>query len=145
MPKPYPALQALLKFTGPGPEIINGRTAMLAFFVTAATELATGKTLLEQAATPAGALGAAALVAAATAASLAPLLLGRVKPEAAFPSANDSYPDRQVREGEAGSAQLGGSTTLGGAVSGGRRLLEGQCRAEVSSCGCLRWLPCPAF
>lgn len=59
-------------------------------------ELATGKTLVEQAGSPAGAAAAAALAAFVLAASTAPLLLGRVKPEAAFPSENDSYPTSQL-------------------------------------------------
>lgn len=92
----FPQLQALLKFGGPGPELVNGRTAMLAFVGIAATEVATGRTVLDQVSSPAGAALALGLIALSTAASLAPLLLGKCKPEKAFPSVNDSYPDQQL-------------------------------------------------
>ena len=38
----------VMAFAGPGPEIINGRLAMLAFASAAAAELSTGKPVLEQ-------------------------------------------------------------------------------------------------
>lgn len=93
---PSPFEQSLLKFQGPGPEAINGRLAMVSFLGIAGVELATGQPILAQAATPAGAAAAAGLALAVSAASLVPLLLGRVKPQAAFPSPNDSFPDRQL-------------------------------------------------
>lgn len=77
----FAQLQALLKATGPGPEAINGRLAMLAIVGVVATELITGRGLVEQltrASTPAHAAG---LGLAVMAASLAPLLLGKVAPK----------------------------------------------------------------
>jgi hypothetical protein len=93
---PCNALQPVLKFDGPGPEAINGRAAMLAFLGAAVVELATGRTLLEQAGSPAGLASAVALMAAVTAASLAPTLTGKVAPNRVFPSVNDSYTDSQM-------------------------------------------------
>jgi hypothetical protein len=69
---------------------------MVAFYGIATVELFTGQTLMQQAASPVGAAAALGLMAAVTAASLAPVLLGKVGPQAAFPSVNDSYPDRQL-------------------------------------------------
>jgi hypothetical protein len=69
---------------------------MLSFLGVAAVELATGRGFLEQAASPAGAASALALMAAVTAASLAPALLGKVPVDRAFPSVNDSYPNTQL-------------------------------------------------
>lgn len=89
-------LQSVLKFQGPGPEAINGRVAMLAFLGVAAAEASTGRTFLEQAASPAGAASAIALMAAVTAASLAPALLGKAPVDRTFPSVNDSYPNTQL-------------------------------------------------
>ncbi|KAL4858526.1 High molecular mass early light-inducible protein HV58 [Chlorella vulgaris] len=95
-PPSFQELQPVLKFDGPGPEAINGRAAMLAFLGAAVVELATGRTLLEQAGSPAGLAGAVALMAAVTAASLAPTLTGKVAPNRAFPSVKDSYTDSQM-------------------------------------------------
>lgn len=92
----FAQLQSLLKFQGPGPEAINGRLAMVSFLGIAAVEVATGQPILAQVATPAGAAAAAGLAVAVSAASLAPLLLGKVKPGDAFPTPNDSYPNRQL-------------------------------------------------
>lgn len=69
---------------------------MLSFLGVAAVELSTGRGFLEQAASPAGAASALALMAAVTAASLAPALLGKVPVDRAFPSVNDSYPNTQL-------------------------------------------------
>ena len=69
---------------------------MLAFYGAAIVELFTGQTLVQQAASPVNAAAALGLMVAVTAASLAPVLLGKVGPQAAFPSVNDSYPDRQL-------------------------------------------------
>jgi hypothetical protein len=66
---------------------------MVSFFAIAAVELASGQRLVEQAASPAGAAGAAALTLAVTAASLAPALTGRVPATRVFPSTDDSVPD----------------------------------------------------
>lgn len=88
--------QAVLKFSGAGPEAINGRVAMLTVLGAAAAELATGRTLLEQAGTGAGAAAAVGLMAFVTAASLAPALAGKVPTTRVFPSTTDSYPDQQM-------------------------------------------------
>lgn len=95
-PPSFEQLQALLKGGQPATEALNGRLAMLAVLGAAGVELATGRTLLEQAATPAGAAAAGGLALFVTAASLAPVLLGRVLPAAAVPTENDSYPDSQL-------------------------------------------------
>lgn len=92
----FAQLQALMKGDGPGPEAINSRVAMLAFYGAATVELFSGQTLVQQAANPVGAAAALGLMVAVTAASLAPFLLGKVAQQAAFPSVNDSYPDRQL-------------------------------------------------
>jgi hypothetical protein len=42
-------LTDVLKFTGPGPELINGRLAMLAFLAVPRNEIETGATVLQQA------------------------------------------------------------------------------------------------
>lgn len=97
IPTPHPPFpQAVLKASGPGPECINGRLAMLAILGTAGVELATERTLLEQLSTPLGAAAAVALAVAVAAASLVPLLLGKVRPAAAFPSDQASYADTQL-------------------------------------------------
>ena len=85
-PPSPPPLQALLKASSPGAEALNGRLAMLAFVGVAGLELGTGRSLVEQLASPSGAAHAAALGLAVMAASLAPVLAGRVRPEQAFPS-----------------------------------------------------------
>ena len=85
-PLPPSLLQSLLKASSPGAEALNGRLAMLGFVGIVATELATGRSLPAQLATTSGAAHAAALGLAVMAASLAPLLSGRVRPEQAFPS-----------------------------------------------------------
>ena len=59
---------------------------MLGFAGVVATELATGRSLPEQLSTASGAGHAAALGLLVMAASLAPVLSGRVRPEQAFPS-----------------------------------------------------------
>lgn len=92
----FPQLQSLLKASSPGAEALNGRLAMLGFVGIVATELATGRSLPAQLATTSGAAHAAALGLAVMAASLAPLLSGRVRPEQAFPSENDSYASTQL-------------------------------------------------
>lgn len=66
----------VFEFGGRGPEAVNGRIAMAAFLITAVTEVATGKGLLEQAASPAGSVGAIALMVLTTAASVAPTVAG---------------------------------------------------------------------
>ena len=86
----------MLKASAPGPEILNGRLAMMAFLGVAGVELATGQTAVQQLSSVGGAGAAVALAAAVSAASLAPLLLGKVKPEAAFPNANDSYANQHL-------------------------------------------------
>ncbi len=87
-PRPAPPAppQSLLKASSPGAEALNGRLAMLGFAGVLATELATGRSLPEQLATASGAGHAAALGLVVMAASLAPVLSGRVRPEQAFPS-----------------------------------------------------------
>ena len=85
-PLPPSLPQSLLKASSPGAEALNGRLAMLGFVGIVATELATGRSLPAQLATTSGAGHAAALGLAVMAASLAPLLSGRVRPEQAFPS-----------------------------------------------------------
>ena len=87
-PRPAPPAppQSLLKASSPGAEALNGRLAMLGFAGVVATELATGRSLPEQLSTASGAGHAAALGLLVMAASLAPVLSGRVRPEQAFPS-----------------------------------------------------------
>jgi hypothetical protein len=95
-PPSFTQLQPLLKFDGPGPEIINGRVAMAAFYGLVITELTSGSSLIQQAATPAGAAAAVALMVATTAASLAPLYTGKATAVNVFPNPTDSYPDRPL-------------------------------------------------
>lgn len=90
----FTALQQVLKFDGPGPEAINGRVAMLAFLACSTVELATQRSVLEQAATLPGAIGAVSLMVLVTAASLAPAFAGKVPVSQLFPSGEDSYADR---------------------------------------------------
>lgn len=95
-PPSFEALSAVLRADGPGPEAINGRLAMIAFFATAGVELATGQSLLSQLASGPGAAAAAGLAAAVAAASLAPAYTGAKRVQEVFPSTNDSYPNSQL-------------------------------------------------
>lgn len=87
-------LQQALKADGPGPEIINGRVAMLAFIGTIGVELVSQRSFVEQIATPEGAAAAGVLSLLTLAASIAPCLVGNATPVGCFPSPNDPYADR---------------------------------------------------
>lgn len=95
-PASFEQLQAVLRGDAPGPEIVNGRVAMMAFLGVAGVEIATGQTVLAQLASPGGAAAAAVLALATMAASIAPAVVGNVKPDKVFPDCNDSYPDQQL-------------------------------------------------
>lgn len=64
----------VMKFNGPGPELVNGRLAMLGLLLAARSEMLTGQTVMQQMAAPQGSLVAAMLV--IVYASLVPLLKG---------------------------------------------------------------------
>lgn len=72
----FDQLQSVLRGDAVGAEFLNGRVAMVAFLACSAVELATQKTVLEQALTPVGGVGALALVSLTFAASIAPALAG---------------------------------------------------------------------
>jgi hypothetical protein len=79
-----------------GAELVNGRTAMVAFLACAIKELATGTSTVQQLASPAGVALAVTLSAAVLAASVAPAATGKVAAQQLFPSDNDPYADRQL-------------------------------------------------
>uniref|UniRef100_A0A0D9WW53 Uncharacterized protein n=1 Tax=Leersia perrieri TaxID=77586 RepID=A0A0D9WW53_9ORYZ len=74
--KPPPSLFDALAFSGPAPERINGRLAMVGFVSALAVEAGRGGGILEQAGSGSGAAWFAATAAVLTAASLVPLLRG---------------------------------------------------------------------
>ena len=92
----FQELQMILKGDGPGPEAINGRVAMAAFFGIAVVEKISGLTVIEQAATPVGATAAISLVLLTLVASIAPALTGKVPVSKVLPSTDDSFPDRPL-------------------------------------------------
>ncbi|KAK3241911.1 hypothetical protein CYMTET_48369 [Cymbomonas tetramitiformis] len=74
-----------------GGELVNGRTAMVAFLGIAATEITTGQTVMQQLeSAPIPALAVSLLV---TAASLAPIVNEKVTADNLFPTSQDAYPD----------------------------------------------------
>lgn len=77
-----------------GAELVNGRTAMVAFLACAIKELATGTSTVEQLSTPAGAALAIVVSTAVLAASVAPAATGKVAAQQLFPQDNDPYADR---------------------------------------------------
>lgn len=89
-------MQSQLVPSGPGPEIINGRAAMVGVFAAVLSELATGKTLAEEMSSPALAGAFVLLTGTVVAASVAPMLTGAVRADKAFPSVNDVYPDGPI-------------------------------------------------
>lgn len=79
-----------------GPELINGRAAMVGLVGVILSEIGSGETVGQQMGHFGGFFGFAFLSAFATAASLGPLLSGAVTPEKLFPSENDSFPDQRL-------------------------------------------------
>lgn len=92
----FTQLQSVLRGDAAGPEFINGRLAMLGFLGCAAMEVATQKSVVEQALTPAGAAGALALVVFTAVASLAPAFAGKQRIDRVFPSEETSYVNSQL-------------------------------------------------
>lgn len=90
-----PDFSSVMAFSGPAPEVVNARLAMVAFFGAAAMEVATDQTIVQQASSATGLGAAAALLMAVTAASFAPAFNG-VPVNKVFPTANDSFPDSQL-------------------------------------------------
>ncbi|GFR47454.1 hypothetical protein Agub_g9179, partial [Astrephomene gubernaculifera] len=77
------SLREAMAFTGPAPELINGRLAMLGVVGAVAAELASGKSVLAQ--LQQAPLQVLLLVAALSAASLAPIMRGSLPTEAFGP------------------------------------------------------------
>ncbi|XP_062187886.1 low molecular mass early light-inducible protein HV90, chloroplastic-like [Phragmites australis] len=75
-PKAMPGLWDALTFSGPGPERINGRLAMVGFVSALAVEASRGGGLLSQAGSGSGPAWFAATAAVLSVASLVPLLQG---------------------------------------------------------------------
>jgi hypothetical protein len=74
--KPETKFWDLMAFTGPGPELINGRLAMVGFVTAMAVEIATGSRLTSQISSGANISWALFAVGLFTAASLVPLSKG---------------------------------------------------------------------
>jgi hypothetical protein len=95
---PSGALEALsLGTLSLGPELVNGRAAMLGLLGVLLTEVASGRSAWQQIGS--GSILTALVVAGAvSAASVAPLLTGAVSAEKLFPSELDPYADTQLPE-----------------------------------------------
>jgi hypothetical protein len=75
-PKPKPGVWDALAFSGPAPERINGRLAMVGFVSALAVEASSGGGLLSQAGSGSGLTWFAATAAVLSVASLVPVLQG---------------------------------------------------------------------
>jgi len=90
------ALAAVLRGDQPAAEVTNCRAAMVGFLGIALTEVATGRSGLEQLGSAGGVAAAVALSALTLAASVAPALAGAVPLARVFPDDNDPHADRRL-------------------------------------------------
>lgn len=88
--------QRVFKFDGTGTELTNARVAMVAVLGMLGVEAVTHTPVVQQLLSAQGAVGAVVLSSLVIAASVAPVLAGKASPANVFPTANDSYADRQL-------------------------------------------------
>lgn len=88
--------QRVFKFDGTGAELTNARVAMVAVLGLLGVEAVTHTPVVQQLLSVQGAIGAVAVSLLVTAASVAPVFTGKASPATVFPTANDSYADRQL-------------------------------------------------
>ncbi len=88
--------QRVFKFDGTGPELVTARVAMLSIVGLLGVEATTHTPVVQQLLSVQGAVGAVAVSVAVIAASVAPVLAGKASPATVFPTANDSYANRQL-------------------------------------------------
>ncbi|MEW5313150.1 MAG: hypothetical protein WDW38_004739 [Sanguina aurantia] len=90
------SLVPILKGDSDGAEVLNGRTAMVGFLITAVVEVTTGQSALQQLTSPVGGACALGLGVAVLVASLAPAFLGGVMVQNVIANEKQSYADSQL-------------------------------------------------